>query len=87
MRPVRIANRCPSCGHQTLLIGHNGWLVCSLIGCKHPTLIGDVIAAAGAHHEDPIGRVTAAMSTRLGVDARLGATENDGHPEGYGHGV
>jgi hypothetical protein len=24
---------------------------------------------------------------RLGPDARLGATENDGHPEGYGHGV
>lgn len=35
---VRIANRCPGCGHQTLFIGNGGWITCSWIGCKAPSI-------------------------------------------------
>ena len=42
VREARIATRCPSCGSSTLVIGSGNWLVCSLIGCKDPTLINSV---------------------------------------------
>lgn len=32
----RIADRCPSCGKQTLFIGAGGWLTCSWLKCKEP---------------------------------------------------
>lgn len=32
----RIADRCPTCGAQSLFIGSGGWLTCSVIGCKEP---------------------------------------------------
>lgn len=35
---VRIVDRCPSCGHQTLFIGSGGWLTCSWLSCKAPGL-------------------------------------------------
>jgi hypothetical protein len=35
---VRIVDRCPSCGHQTLFIGSGGWLTCSWLLCKAPGL-------------------------------------------------
>lgn len=47
----RLADRCPSCGAQTLFIGSGGWLTCSVIGCKSPsvsTTIGDLREAAAA---------------------------------------
>jgi hypothetical protein len=42
----RIANRCPSCGHDALFIGSGGWLVCSWLECKNPGAAGDAIQAA-----------------------------------------
>jgi hypothetical protein len=35
---VKIVDRCPSCGHQTLFIGSGGWLTCSWLSCKAPGL-------------------------------------------------
>lgn len=35
-RAWEIADRCPSCGGQSLFIGAGGWLTCSRIGCKEP---------------------------------------------------
>lgn len=35
-RAWEIADRCPSCGGQSLFIGAGGWLTCSVIGCKEP---------------------------------------------------
>ena len=46
----RIADRCPTCGWQSLFIGAGGWLTCSVIGCKRPALqqgIEDLRSAAG----------------------------------------
>lgn len=39
MEQPHISSPCPSCGGCTLFIGTGGWLTCSLIGCKEPTLI------------------------------------------------
>ena len=33
----RIANRCPECGRQTLVVGNGGWLTCSWVGCAGPS--------------------------------------------------
>ncbi len=41
---AQIKTRCPSCGHDTLIIDDAGYLVCSLIGCEKPTMIGDAAA-------------------------------------------
>jgi hypothetical protein len=35
-RQVKIANRCASCGSQSLFIVSGGWITCSVIGCKDP---------------------------------------------------
>lgn len=48
----RIADRCPSCGNQTLFIGAGGWLTCSWIQCKEPGLTR-AIAAQAAPGETP----------------------------------
>lgn len=35
----KIADRCPSCGHQSLFIGEGGWITCgNLSTCKEPGL-------------------------------------------------
>jgi hypothetical protein len=44
MAEPRIRTRCPSCGSDTLIIDDAGHLVCSLIGCAKPTMIGDAAA-------------------------------------------
>lgn len=33
-----IRNRCPECGNTTLLIGSGGWITCSWLKCKAPSL-------------------------------------------------
>ena len=32
----KIADRCPSCGAQSLFVGAGGWLTCDVVGCKEP---------------------------------------------------
>ncbi len=44
MGESRIKTRCPSCGNDTLIVDDARNLVCSLIGCERPTMIGDVVA-------------------------------------------
>ena len=34
----RITTPCPSCGSRTLFIGAGGHLICSLLGCKDPSM-------------------------------------------------
>lgn len=52
MSEPRIRTRCPSCGHDTLIIDDAGYLVCSLIGCEKPTMIGDVAAEIARLKDD-----------------------------------
>lgn len=39
----RIMDRCPSCGSQSLFIGSDGYLTCSVVGCKNPC-VGNAVA-------------------------------------------
>ena len=34
----KITTRCPSCGGETLFIGSGGHLICSVIGCREPSV-------------------------------------------------
>lgn len=34
---VWVSNRCPACG-GSMFIGAGGWITCSVIGCKSPSL-------------------------------------------------
>lgn len=34
----RITTRCPTCGAQTLFVGSGGYLTCSFITCRNPSL-------------------------------------------------
>ena len=45
----RITNRCPSCGHQTLFVGNGGYLTCSWLGCKAPSLVSDLLPRDPTH--------------------------------------
>lgn len=38
----KIADRCPSCGAQSLFVGAGGWLTCSVIGCKNPGVSDEI---------------------------------------------
>lgn len=44
IEPLKIADKCPSCGSVSLFIGSGGWLTCSSLECKNPC-VGDAIAA------------------------------------------
>lgn len=48
----RVRGRCPSCGSESLFLGANGYVTCSVIGCKDPGAPTDVLA---------IGKVAAAL--------------------------
>ena len=86
VREARIATRCPSCGSSTLVIGSGNWLVCSLIGCKDPTLINSVGDRLKVYWDDreavqrdlatvqEIGRLREALS--LCVDRLIGLSED-----------
>lgn len=41
MEHEHITTRCPGCGHQTIIMGSGGHLVCSWISCRKPGLIND----------------------------------------------
>lgn len=64
-----ISDRCPSCGHQSLFIGSGGWLTCSWIECRQPS-VGRAVAAlldADRHHK----RVWAAAVDGITIFAKL----------------
>lgn len=42
----KIANRCPSCGSQSLFVGAGGWLTCSRLDCRSPGVVTDVLREA-----------------------------------------
>lgn len=47
----KISDRCPSCGSKSLFIGSGGWLTCSILGCKQPSVsaaIDDLVAERDA---------------------------------------
>lgn len=50
----KIADRCPTCGAESLFIGTGGWLTCAVLRCKNPG-VGDAIeklkAAQGRFYE------------------------------------
>ncbi len=50
-QPVKIMNRCPSCGHQELEIDASGWLQCRHLGCPQPFVqaVWDRMATVYAH--------------------------------------
>lgn len=76
-----IADRCPSCGGQTLCVGAGGWLTCSRLGCPEPgvtramhALRARLFAAEArlARHEHQPDRATVmALAAQIGHD--LGA--------------
>ena len=41
----RVRGRCPSCGSESLFLGTNGYVTCSVIGCKDPGAPTDILAA------------------------------------------
>lgn len=41
--PERIDTPCPSCGGRSLMVGSGGYLVCSYLDCRAPTLADDVL--------------------------------------------
>lgn len=41
----RIRGRCPSCGAESLFLGAQGYVTCSVIGCKDPGAAHDLLAA------------------------------------------
>jgi hypothetical protein len=47
---IRIIDRCPSCGHQTLFIGTGGYLTCSWLPCQEPG-VGRAVEALKAKVE------------------------------------
>lgn len=40
----KIGYKCPACGNSTLTIDNSGFLVCSLVGCKDPSRIHEIIS-------------------------------------------
>lgn len=58
-RQVRIADRCPSCGSQSLFIGSGGWITCSVLECKGPGLSNEIekIADTAFNRLKLIGKV------------------------------
>lgn len=39
----RLKGRCPSCYAESLFVGHNGYITCSVIGCKDPGAAHDLL--------------------------------------------
>lgn len=69
-RHPRVRGRCPSCGSETLFLGSNGYVTCSVLGCKEPGAATDLLSAARprekerelvARLREQIGRVTSAL--------------------------
>ncbi len=75
----RIANRCPSCGHDSLFVANGGWLTCSWLPCLNPGLDGalqqarlDIIRTSQLEHElEEARREAAAMRDER--DREIGA--------------
>lgn len=40
----RVRGRCPSCGAESLFLGSQGYVTCSVIGCKDPGAPSDLLA-------------------------------------------
>lgn len=61
----KIADRCPTCGAQSLFIGSGGWLTCSVIGCKEPgvSVARDALRAALAEAQLERDELLAYMQT------------------------
>ena len=41
---TKISYKCPACGNSTIMVDAAGFLVCSLIGCKDPCRIHEIIS-------------------------------------------
>lgn len=39
----RLKGRCPSCGHETLFRGENGYITCSWLKCRNPAAAHDLM--------------------------------------------
>jgi hypothetical protein len=65
----RVVGYCPmGCG-QTLLLGADGYLVCSLIGCPRPTAVGELLADRETDHVVDFGE--SAFTVRHPLRERL----------------
>lgn len=42
---ARLQGRCPSCGSETLFYGSQGYVTCSLLGCKDPLAAHRMLAS------------------------------------------
>lgn len=50
----RVRGRCPSCGSDSLFLGSNGYVTCSVIGCKEPGAATDLLASAPLSTPSPV---------------------------------
>lgn len=48
----RIRGRCASCGAESLFLGAQGYVTCSVIGCKDPGASHDLLALGKAGKQD-----------------------------------
>jgi len=60
----RVRGRCPSCGAESLFLGSQGYVTCSVLGCKDPGAPSDLLAGPdGRRALDPdlVRRITEAV--------------------------
>lgn len=39
----KVQGRCPACGCESLFLGTNGYVTCSVIGCRRPAAATDLL--------------------------------------------
>lgn len=57
----RIRGQCPSCGWHTLFLGSQGYVTCSLIGCKDPGAANDLLNSPSRHRSTRIAELEEAL--------------------------
>lgn len=61
----RVRGYCPQCRGETLFLGNNGYVTCSVIGCKDPGAAHDLLADTEAQ-----GLMTTIRSVRFRAAAQ-----------------
>lgn len=49
-RLIEVQGRCPACGNETLFVGDEGCLICSLEGCPMPDAADRLLSEAETEH-------------------------------------
>ncbi len=61
----RVRGRCPSCDAETLFLGNNGYVTCSVIGCKDPGAPTDLLALTKAERSAALAAVQQEAEARV----------------------